>query len=1384
MEKQEIRRLMGDSDAWSGFLRAAARLYKYSFQEQVLIYAQRPDATACAPLETWNHAMNRFVKSGSKGIALLTGDGRKLRYVFDVANTVPGRIDSRELNQWMLKPEYIEPVSESLNKAYGIQKSNLPDMLRKLAENQSIEYYHSHEDELTGITRDHPFLKPSDMNNPDEIPFSLTSSNVQYILFTRCGMDADAESLRGNMDGIYLFDNPRSFLFFGDTVSNISERILRDIEGAIKRFEREQSRGTERIEPNGDERNYISPGGRHSVAGSDLGRTAGTEQIRADEIQLSQGTPAGGIPLDVAGGNAIPALPGDSADSGTPDGTHDEVFTGERPAAGQGIGSNGLGSTHEHAPGSGGRNIERTVVQLDLGQFQDEAEDLPSPVFSITGNRAGNNSGNAQPIVETESYAPPETQINGTESINQSPIETPPQPLINFRITDDHLGEGGAKTKFKNNITAIETLKQIENESRHATPAEQETLSKYVGWGGIAQAFDPNNEGWSKEYEQLLASLSPDEYAKARASVLNSHYTSPTVIKAIYDTVEHLGFTGGNILEPSCGIGNFFGLLPDSMASSKLYGVELDDISGRIARRLYPNANISIMGYEKTSMPDSFFDLSIGNIPFGGYRLAEKRYDKYNLQIHDHFIVKALDQTRPGGIVSFITSKGTLDKKSLDVRKYIAERADLLGAVRLPNDAFLRNAGTEVTTDILFLQKRDSLVATQPEWVHLNQTDKGIPINNYFIEHPEMLLGEMAFDSGMYGNQSETACNPIPGADLAEQLRSALSHIQGSFVEADLDNINAPVDNSIPADPNVRNYSYTIIDDKVYYRENSRMNPVELSQTAEARVKGLTGLRDCVHGLINCQLENAGDAEVKERQAELNRLYGAYTRTYGLINNPANARVYLNDSAYYLLCSLEVLDENRQLERKADIFSKRTIKQRTVPTSVDTSSEALAVSISERAGVDLNYMSQLTGKPKDMVAADLEGVIFRLPNSGGDEPVYVTADAYLSGNVREKLMEAREALKTSDQFAVNVRALEAAQPKDLTASEISVRLGATWVDQSFYERFLHELLESSYIQRLNAHVHYSPATSQWYVSDKNAFNIGILANVTYGTSQMNAAKIIEETLNLKDVRIYKTVRDHEGNERRVLDNKETTLARQKQETIKDAFKDWVFKDPKRRNLLVKRYNELFNSTRPREYDGKHLTFNGINPEITLRPHQLAAISHILYGGNTLLAHEVGAGKSFEMIAAAMESKRLGLCSKSLICVPNHLTEQMASEFLLLYPAANLLVATAKDFETANRRKFCGKIATGDYDSIIIGHSQMEKIPVSAVRQERLIREQIDEITQGIEEMKNARGERFTIKQMEKSKKSLEAKLAKLLDTSRKDSTITFEQLVLQRKKKC
>ena len=951
-----------------------------------------------------------------------------------------------------------------------------------------------------------------------------------------------------------------------------------------------------------------------------------------------------------------------------------------------------------------------------------------------------------------------------------------------FNLRENEVETVGKKERFRRNIMAIQLLKKCQEENRFATPEEQIVLSKYVGWGGLSEAFDENNSAWATEYLELSSVLTPEEYASARESTLTAFYTPPEVITAIYKAMEQMGFQEGNLLEPSCGIGNFIGMLPDAMQDSKIYGVELDTISAGIAQQLYQKTTIAAQGFEETNLPDSFFDGVVGNVPFGDFKVSDKRYDKHKFLIHDYFFAKSLDKLRPGGVMALVTSKGTMDKETLAVRKYIAQRAELLGAIRLPNNTFKDNAGTEVVSDILILQKRDRLIDIEPDWVHLDTDENGIKMNSYFVQHPEMILGEMKMVSGRFG--MEATCVPYENADLAAQLDEAVANIHGEITEYETEEELEEEDNSIPADPTVRNFSYTVVDDKIYYRENSRMTPVEVSATAENRIKGMIAIRNSVRTLIELQTEDYPDSEIKAEQERLNRLYDTFSGKYGLINSRANTSAFSQDSSFSLLSALEIIGEDGELERKADMFSKRTIKPHTPVTSVDTASEALAVSLGEKATIDMDYMMGLSGKSENEIFEDLKGVIFLNPlyeYGNSYEPKYLMADEYLSGNVREKLKIAKNSAELyPEDYKVNVEALQKVQPKDLTASEISVRLGATWLPPDDVQEFIFHLLETPRYAQWNIKVHFSPFTSEWNIEGKSYDKGNVRAYNTYGTSRINAYKIIEETLNLKDVRIFDYIEDDEGKKKAVLNKKETAIAQSKQEMIKQEFQDWIWSDPERRERLCKSYNEKFNSVRPREYDGSHIIFNGMNPEIELREHQKNAVAHILYGGNTLLAHAVGAGKTFEMVAAAQESKRLGLCNKSLFVVPNHLTEQWAAEYLQLYPAANILVATKKDFETKNRKKFCGRIATGDYDAVIIGHSQFEKIPMSIERQRAILEQQLEEITGGIAELKRNRGENFSIKQLEKSKKSIRQKLDKLNDQTKKDDVVTFEELGVDR----
>lgn len=1026
-----------------------------------------------------------------------------------------------------------------------------------------------------------------------------------------------------------------------------------------------------------------------------------------------------------------------------------------------------------------------TEVQTNMGSVP--IEDYREIVASQSGfdsydemYKQGYRIGNGYDK-ESEPVVPAWEQKKKVKGFDLHP-DVPMADRHTFNLRENEVETVGKKERFRRNIMAIQLLKKCQEENRFATPEEQIVLSKYVGWGGLSEAFDENNSAWATEYLELSSVLTPEEYASARESTLTAFYTPPEVITAIYKAMEQMGFKEGNLLEPSCGIGNFIGMLPDTMQDSKIYGVELDRISAGIAQQLYQKTTIAAQGFEETNLPDSFFDGVVGNVPFGDFKVSDKRYDKYKFLIHDYFFAKSLDKLRPGGVMALVTSKGTMDKETLAVRKYIAQRAELLGAIRLPNNTFKGNAGTEVVSDILILQKRDRLIDIEPDWVHLDTDENGIKMNSYFVQHPEMILGEMKMVSGRFG--MEATCVPYENADLAAQLDEAVANIHGEITEYEAEEELEEEDNSIPADPTVRNFSYTVVDGKIYYRENSRMTPVEVSATAENRIKGMIAIRNSVRTLIELQTEDYPDSEIKAEQERLNRLYDTFSGKYGLINSRANTSAFSQDSSFSLLSALEIIGEDGELERKADMFSKRTIKPHTPVTSVDTASEALAVSLGEKATIDMDYMMELSGKSENEIFEDLKGVIFLNPlyeYGNSYEPKYLMADEYLSGNVREKLRITKNSAELyPEDYKVNVEALQKVQPKDLTASEISVRLGATWLPPDDVQEFIFHLLETPRYAQWNIKVHFSPFTSEWNIEGKSYDKGNVRAYNTYGTSRINAYKIIEETLNLKDVRIFDYIEDDEGRKKAVLNKKETAIAQSKQEMIKQEFQDWIWSDPERRERLCKFYNEKFNSVRPREYDGSHIIFNGMNPEIELREHQKNAVAHILYGGNTLLAHAVGAGKTFEMVAAAQESKRLGLCNKSLFVVPNHLTEQWAAEYLQLYPAANILVATKKDFETKNRKKFCGRIATGDYDAVIIGHSQFEKIPMSIERQRAILEQQLEEITGGIAELKRNRGENFSIKQLEKSKKSIKQKLDKLNDQTKKDDVVTFEELGVDR----
>lgn len=1411
---QTAARVTKNPNNWTGFLNTASRIYRYPFPDQLLIHAQRPKATACASYDLWSKRMKRYIRRGSKGIGLIRVKNGypRLRYVFDMADTGK-KEDSCTPWLWEYKEEYQDIVIKALEDQFGISgEYGLADQLQRVAGQLAEDFWQNHHRDIVYECEGSRLEELDECNIGSKFKLVMTVS-VSYVLITRCKLNLRQGFTDEDFLDIPDFNTQRIVKILGAAVSQASEQVLRTIAVAIYGYEHQEKPDKQPSEP--------------SVRGSyDKYKAVIKRLIRADRAYQNACQNAdrqnAALEYKQALKRAVLTIKDtefmqlyyDMAEFR--DRLQKELFAetypelsvvqGQEPETSEGISESEESVPDDAVPaayGSGTADlesgsdiqdpqtaayqvgdtvyIEGTAYEItEIGMFDVQLRDISQeyPIFRVENRERFTDMLRRDPGNTTQPATDTKEPVFMVTEVVQEGADTQEMPVPgprNFKITDMHLGEGGPKAKFRMNMNAIATLKQIEAEDRIATPDEQEILSKYVGWGGIPDAFEPTKEEWAKEYKELDGALTPEEYASARLSTLNAHYTSPSVIKAIYQAIIRMGFRSGRILEPACGIGNFFGLLPEEMSQSKLYGVELDDISGRIAKLLYPHAQIHITGYEKTDFQKDFFDLAIGNVPFGQYQVNDPEYNHLGFSIHNYFLAKMLDQVRPGGILACVTSRYTMDSKDIEVRQYLAERADLLGAIRLPDNAFKANANTDVVSDILFLQKRESLPVGVSEWIQTVKNEDRFMVNRYFITHPDMVLGTPSSASTQYGRPDYTVM-PIPGVDLSDQLQKAASFIHGTYQEAvpETKKKNSNPTKTIQADDNVKNYSFVIIEGEVYYRENSAMKKVDLNITAKARVKGMVALRDCVHGLIALQMdEYTSDSSIAEKQAELNHLYDFFTRKYGLINSRANRLAFDRDSSYYLLCSLEILDEDGKLERKADMFTKRTIKQHKTVTSVDTASEALTVSIGEKAKVDLPFMSKLTGKTEDELIRDLQGVIYKDPVSG----TWQTADEYLSGNVRRKLRQAQKAASEDKAYQINVEALKAAQPKDLDASEIEVRLGATWIDKSYIQQFMIETLNPSAYLHNRIIVNYSKSTAEWNITNKTAVpSNDVAAYTTYGTDRANAYRILEDSLNLRDIRIYDTVEDADGKEKRVLNAKQTTLAQQKQQALKDAFRDWIFKDPERRQALVHHYNETMNNTRPREYDGSHIVFAGINPEIQLQPHQVNAIAHVLYGGNTLLAHEVGAGKTFEMIAAAMESKRLGLCHKSIFVVPNHLTEQTAAEFLRLYPAANILVTTKKDFQTSNRKKFCARIATSDIDAVIIGHSQFERIPISMERQERLIQEQIDEITAGISEVKASHGERFTVKQLERTKKNLEVRLEKLQANDRKDDVVTFEEL--------
>lgn len=1329
---------------WTSFLTTAARLYKYPFPDQLLIYAQKPDATACAEHELWNNRMRRYVKRGSKGIVLLDQSAPyKLRFVYDVSDTVGGA-NAVTPFLWQYKAEYADVVSEALKERFDVRSENgLVEQLRKIAEQQVNEYWNENRFDIPTAA------KGSALDSNSEVAvgarFRMTATvSTAYVLFSRCGLSTEQYYSEREFASIGDFNTRSIANMLGDAVAYSSGEVLRQIERAIKNYELER-----RIE---NDRNHVQAGGRlssseHRTKGD---RAEADREVREDALEVSERTSAGALHRPSAVGAAAGAPTGDRRDSGGEAGTAASEAGEESGSDGtvEAGGTDALGGADERLSSTDRRTHSRRAdLQLTFSDIPSREEE-PAP----------------EPEAQHELPAEHTRQIR--------------EEAQNFRITDEHLGEVGAKAKFRDNLHAIKLLKALEAEDMQASAEQQAVLSRYVGWGGLADAFDDSKSNWANEYAELREVLTPEEYEAARASVLNAHFTSPTVIRAIYDAVASMGFQSGNILEPSMGTGNFFGMLPEEMLESRLYGVELDSITGRIAQQLYPRANITVAGFETTSNND-FFDLVVGNVPFGQYRVNDAAYNKLGFPIHDYFIAKAVDQTRAGGLVALVTSRYTLDKQSPEARKYIAQRAELLGAIRLPNNAFRANAGTDVVSDILFLQKRDRPVDAEPSWVHLGQNADGYAINSYFIDHPEMVLGIQTSESTQYGREDFTVA-PIPGAELSTLLRDAVVRIHGTYEAAAAPELedDTPIGETLPADPNVKNHSFAVIDGKVYYREDSVMVRPSLNATAEERVKGMVAIRDSLRGLIDLQLDEfATEAALQEKRSELNALYDSFAAQYGRIVGRGNRIAFSGDNAYHLLCSLEETDAEGEFLRKAAIFERRTVKPYHGIDTVDTASEALAVSIGERAQVDLPYMSSLCGKSVEEITQDLQGLIFQNPTTGDWE----TADAYLSGNVRLKLRQAEWEAQANPAFQINVEALKRVLPKDLDASEIEVQLGATWVDPEYYRQFMIETFKPPFYTERNLSIEYEPRTGEWNVGGKN--NIvrwDVNAHTVYGTPHKSAYQILENALNLRDTVVYDTVRDIDGKERRVVNRNETLLAEQRQELIGRTFREWVWQDPERRRDLVTKFNEEMNNLRPRTFDGSHIVFPGMNTEIMLREHQRTAIARVLYGGNTLLAHEVGAGKTFEMVASAMESKRLGLCNKPMFVVPNHLIEQWASEFLRLYPSANILVTTKKDFTPDRRMKFCARIATGEYDAVIIGQSQFERIPISKSRQIRMLKEEIEDVVNGLEALKRRSGSQFSIKQLEKMRRTLAARLEKLQGDNKKDDLITFEQLGVDR----
>lgn len=1490
LAEDTAKEIVRNAQAWTKYLDTAARLYKYPFNEQMLIYAQRPDASACASIETWNNKMFCWVNRRAKGIALIDTQSRrpKLKYVFDRSDVHRLKQSGRDPYLWELREETKEPVLMRLEAVYGNtdEKQPFEDRIVELAERIALENYEELLLEARYVT-DGSFLEGLDELNIGVRLRDTLSASIAYTILSRCGADMEKWREELNFDHISEFNTVRILSILGNATTEMCKPLLMEIGQVIRAYERQNGRNqAEQSGVGNNSQNHQQNIGKgienraereynalkreskkrdkivskaeieketegilyeadirekrrisDTEPSSQRGTGRGTDQVRTDAGELPERASGRHLPGNGPDRRTENTLPGGTGAGREEDGSFDrtdgESRGSDRKAEGER--SVRLGGKDEQYQAFSGRDRAGGIdLRIDSGKefntetWEPDSEENSLSGFSLVKGRAADqnktkeiyeqldfftmfteqrtNVTERQREVDSTKLAVPEnaTDVKSVQlpkDISKSAVEmlsgrpalqVDKQRAVNFHILGDNFASGGIRDKFKRNIEAIRTLEKIEREERTATPEEQQILSRYVGWGGLADAFDESNSSWSAEYQELKGLLSPAEYALARESTLNAHYTSPVVIRSIYDALDKMGFYQGNILEPSMGIGNFFGMLPEKMQDSRLYGVELDEITGRIARQLYPEADIRITGFEKTDFPDDFFDIVVGNVPFGNYKVLDKRYDRHNFLIHDYFFAKSIDKVRQGGVIAMITtngmSGGTFDKRDSRARKYIAQRCDLLGAIRLPSGTF---EDADLPTDILFFQKREhkrDLTTDLPDWVqttiihesdHVKENGEVrhniVSLNNYFLAHPEMILGKQEIVNGPFG--PKLVCLPTEGG-LKEKLKDAVGRLQGEIIHTELDDLEEEISRTaIPADPDVKNYSFCLMDDRVYYRENSIMKPVELSDSMLARIRGMVSVRNCTQELIELQMEEYPDAVIREKQAELNSLYDTFTKKYGLISSRMNKRAFNQDSSYCLLCSLEKLDDEGNFKGKADMFSKRTIKKAEVVTRVDTSSEALAVSLSEKAGINLMYMAELTGKDTDTITTELAGIIFHDHETGRWE----TLDEYLSGNVREKLEKVKAYAEEHPEYAVNVQALTQVQPKELEASEIEVRIGATWIEPHYIEDFMRDIFETpeQLFSNKKAGIQYTDITGQWNVKGKNEDQGNSLVTMTYGTSRRNAYTILEDSLNLRDSRVYDIVVE-DGVEKRVLNKRETMIASQKQETIRQAFQEWIFRDPERRQVLTAKYNRIFNSTRPREYDGSHLKFPGMSPDIELKPHQKNAVAHVLYGNNTLLAHCVGAGKTFEMTAAAMESKRLGLCQKSMFVVPNHLTGQWASDFLRLYPGANILAATKKDFEPANRKKFCSRIATGDYDAVIIGHSQFEKIPLSMERQTAIIERQIEEIETAIEQVKAAKGERYTIKQMEKTRKGLNVKLDKLHDTSRKDDVVTFEQLGVDR----